>query len=589
MFTELGPGPGGSILAREDATGETIPILPANAAAMRQAGTLSSGRAPSAPQPRQPMPGALSAADTANITNFAKQQTAIAPVTNALSQLSAAKPTQPSGPNPTSMDAIPDGFATPQPQSRNPNLQPVRRPQGQPGGQQLPGVEYEMVRTPGRKAGYVPNSRTTAGISEGQQNELLAENSDITAMRDEGLQASYDEQRSILEARKASAAEEAANKRIDADLAQMRANDIIARNKKVETELNNEWAALTATKVDRDRVWKDKGWGAGILSAIAVSLGEFGSKLSGGQNGAMMMIERMIDRDIEAQQQDLQTRRDGLTRKQANYDNNLRNEAVPDIEEARLLRWESAQKQLAEEAANEDLAMLRPKLLEASAMAGERAMALKSEILNARKIQETEAYDRGSPGGMTIRETARSQMEGRRLKENASRAKDMGEIQKVTGGGMSETAIVSPNGEVLGNAPNAARAEKLNERQASFAEAERLGTQMLDIIKAQEESGSMFRSEEDKARYSSLATRYKNALWSAVRSDAPSADESAQFEEAMGGVSLANFRTGRQASVLQQTLEDGRGNLADRIQQQGGNPSYLRTRKPNPKNEGYTP
>jgi hypothetical protein len=112
---------------------------------------------------------------------------------------------------------------------------------------------------------------------------------------------------------------------------------------------------------------------------------------------------------------------------------------------------------------------------------------------------------------------------------------------------------------------------------------------MLDIIRSQDESGSMFRSEEDKARYKSLATRYKNSLWAAVRSDAPSADESAQFEEAMGGVDLANFRTGRQASVLQQTLEDGRGNLADRLQQQGGDPSYLRRRKPNAKNEGYTP
>lgn len=85
MYTEVGKGPNGSVLARDNATGETIPILPANAAAMRAYGTLTGGaqsgpamsmapspagaftgapstlptgpRPPAPPQPRPPMGG----------------------------------------------------------------------------------------------------------------------------------------------------------------------------------------------------------------------------------------------------------------------------------------------------------------------------------------------------------------------------------------------------------------------------------------------------------------------------------------------------------------------------------------------------
>jgi hypothetical protein len=571
MFTELGPGPGGSILAREDATGETMPILPANAAAMRQAGTLSSGgkasvslASPWSPAPAAPSkPGGVSLASpwTPGPAQTPPQQSSLPP---ALPSNVAAPgvPTQP-GTRQREVAKLAQSFGGPKQgtagSTGSPSLQPVRRPQGQPGGAQVPGVEYEMVRTPGRAAGYVPHSRVTAGISEGQQRELLNDNADISATRDEGLQAGYEAQKSILEARRDAAVEEAANKRIDADVAQMRANDIITRNKKVEEGLNKDWDSLTATKVDRDRVWKDKGWGAGLLSAVSIALGEFGAKLNGGQNGAMMMIERMIDRDIEAQQADLQTRREGLTRKQNHYDRNLRDEAVPDLEEARMLRWESVQKQLAEEAANEDLKMLAPKLLEASAMAGEKAMAAKAEILNARKLQETESYDRGSPGGMTVRETARSQLEGRRLKENSARAKDVGEIQKVTAGNAGDPDTVWVNGAPVGKASNA---KELNAQLASVNGLKRIVGRMQEL---NTDGSSMFDSDEYKSHAIEAGYQYMDAIGSPVKSDS---DAIAAFE-LIGGENIASMRPEHRNKMLQSVVQRAEGRIQDALQQRG--------------------
>lgn len=73
-------------------------------------------------------------------------------------------------------------------------------------------------------------------------------------------------------------------------------------------QLNQE---LATTKVDPDRYWKNKNGGAALLSMISVALGGFGEGFSGGklENRGLQMIQQGIDRDIAAQQADLQTKR----------------------------------------------------------------------------------------------------------------------------------------------------------------------------------------------------------------------------------------------------------------------------------------
>ena len=64
-------------------------------------------------------------------------------------------------------------------------------------------------------------------------------------------------------------------------------------------------------KIDPKRFYKNTG--AALASAIAVALGEFGSKLAGGSNTALSIINRAVDRDIDAQKTELQNLKYGAS------------------------------------------------------------------------------------------------------------------------------------------------------------------------------------------------------------------------------------------------------------------------------------
>lgn len=441
-----------------------------------------------------------------------------------------------------------------------PKLQSVRRPQGQ----QQTNVhmpEYETRYIPGRKAGYVPHSKTTAGIAKDDQDGLLDQNQDIASIRDEGLAAAYNAKKLNYEADREKAREDAANRRIDADLAQMRANDITAKNKKIETDLNSQWEALTATKVDRDRVWKDKGWGAGILAAVSIALGEYGAKKAGGQNAAMMMIERMIDRDVEAQQQDLLTRREGLTRKQQHYDRNVYGSENADLEEAKALRWQAVQHEAEERAADKELQLLQPQLLETAALAGEKAMQAKAEILNMRKIQETEAYDRGSPGGYVTTETEKSKQEGKALEEGAKRAKNVGEILKVTDGAAADPDTVWFGGQPVGKS---ADAKELNKQNTELSQLRMLAEDLKRLTKG---GSNLLDSDEFKSLATEFGYKYMASIGTPVRSDA----DAKAAGELVGGDTMSMLRPDHQGRFIDSIVKRAERGLASSLSQRGIN------------------
>lgn len=83
-------------------------------------------------------------------------------------------------------------------------------------------------------------------------------------------------------------------------------------------QLNNE---IANTKLDPGRWWKNRGAGRSILALIGLGLGAFAEGYSGGKlkNRAAEMIERAIDRDIDAQKSDMWNKRAGLKGKQTLY------------------------------------------------------------------------------------------------------------------------------------------------------------------------------------------------------------------------------------------------------------------------------
>lgn len=465
------------------------------------------------------------------------------------------------------------------------NLQRVL-PRG--AGQQQPSQDQRFYKRVGATPEkWVPTQRQTSGWAPEEQEDMKTR---VTEERDALYNAkmaeigAFEANQMDRKMRAERSYVENANKMMDEQRKLDTQNLYIeAQQKKIGERIK----AARERKVDPTQAFQSvQGGLGGALAVLGMSLGAYSSGINGGPNVSSQLFSNMIERNVNEQLRLIEEEKEGaiMDKDELNSFQFKNNE-----EKKAYIRSIELAKQAADLdsiTADESLRAIHPMALKAKAEVDERMNQQLMTVNSAISRTAGERYQPAQAGGVV---DVTGQVLAQQAKESGLRKTIRENEDALTGNTMGETAIVAPGGEVVGKAPNAARAEKLNERQAAFAEAERLGTQMLEISKQQQETGSMFRSEEDKARYRSLATRYKNALWSAVRSDAPSSTESEAFEEAMGGLDLANFRAGRQSAVLQQTLEDGRNNLADRLQQQGGDPSYLRRRKPNATNEGYTP
>lgn len=101
----------------------------------------------------------------------------------------------------------------------------------------------------------------------------------------------------------------------DAQKRDAQANAIFQTN---VARLQKEQDAVTQMKVDPNRLFREKGALASIGSALAVGLGAFGSALAKTPNYANQIVQGAIDRDIAAQEDEIQ-------RKGANANNAMAN------------------------------------------------------------------------------------------------------------------------------------------------------------------------------------------------------------------------------------------------------------------------
>lgn len=105
-----------------------------------------------------------------------------------------------------------------------------------------------------------------------------------------------------------------------------------ARREKLAEEVNR-------AKVDPDRRWRDSSVGAKAGASIAMILGGIGAGLTHGPNTANEMLERIIDRDVEAQKDAIHQKRAGLSDMDNVYGMFLRqgNSERDALEKARLV------------------------------------------------------------------------------------------------------------------------------------------------------------------------------------------------------------------------------------------------------------
>lgn len=95
-------------------------------------------------------------------------------------------------------------------------------------------------------------------------------------------------------------------------LIQQRRDDALAKHQADMQQLDRDWRALAATKVDPDRWFASRSTGQKIAAVLSAVVGGLAAGRSGGPNVGLQMIQHAIDADIEAQKADLHTRQQGL-------------------------------------------------------------------------------------------------------------------------------------------------------------------------------------------------------------------------------------------------------------------------------------
>lgn len=133
-------------------------------------------------------------------------------------------------------------------------------------------------------------------------------------------------------------------------------------------------------KVDPDRYLHSQGTGTRILMAIGAGLGGFVSD-KGGTNPMLDMIQKNIDRDIQAQQQDLATKR-WKSGAQMNMLGELRAQGMDERMAANTLesaQWKIAEEQLKAQLAHTESPLTQARGAEAIAAFNDKRVGLKME------------------------------------------------------------------------------------------------------------------------------------------------------------------------------------------------------------------
>jgi hypothetical protein len=82
-------------------------------------------------------------------------------------------------------------------------------------------------------------------------------------------------------------------------------NAHVATMARQERELTQISDAVMNQKIDPNRLWHESSTGGKIAASIGLILGGIGAGLAGGPNQALAMVNKMVDRDIDAQKSEL--------------------------------------------------------------------------------------------------------------------------------------------------------------------------------------------------------------------------------------------------------------------------------------------
>lgn len=260
------------------------------------------------------------------------------------------------------------------------------------------------------------------------QGPLMGTTTETTTSRTKGVKASKEsldaldesfrqEERAIQAAARSGAEQAAAEgaflRQRDAELAertaanQAREAEHRTALEEQETKVGQAMDDFRSKKLDPEQYWKERGTGAKVTSAIAMALGQFGAALTGTRNSAMDIINDAINRNIEAQKQEIANARENVNLEQ-NVMAQLRQKGLDEREAehaARQLYLEGAQQQLETIAAGYKSEAIKNNAAQASAQLGQKRAdaAVQRSIASQDRVtvqsQSTTAPLKGAAGG----------------------------------------------------------------------------------------------------------------------------------------------------------------------------------------------
>lgn len=135
-------------------------------------------------------------------------------------------------------------------------------------------------------------------------------------------------------------------------------------------------------RIDPDRLWKERGTGARIGAVLAAALGGFGAALTGTRNSALDIINAAIDRDIQAQKENLANRRGSLEDMRGVYSvaRTITSDAIEQEDAARVLALDGVEAKLKEFGATTQSEMVQARVGEMLAQIDQEKQALMANL-----------------------------------------------------------------------------------------------------------------------------------------------------------------------------------------------------------------
>jgi hypothetical protein len=209
----------------------------------------------------------------------------------------------------------------------------------------LGGNPNEVLGTIGGGVETTTNRQVTQGVDLDAERQMLGEATDQQAeaiRRQAEVAAQTNSQIAQIHAQEAenALATEARVREVQAEGQ--------AESDRIMGQIDELRESISSFEVDPDRIWKEKGTGAKVVAAIGAALGAMGSALTGGPNAALSIIENAIDRDVQAQRDELGKRMRGMDdlRGSLAAARSMTNDAVEAELGARILGREAAMAKL---------------------------------------------------------------------------------------------------------------------------------------------------------------------------------------------------------------------------------------------------